>query len=627
MRQALIRQRTSAIKMFPAPSSGWIANQNLAVNAPRSLLGAHVLENFFPTATGIEIRNGSAIYATLGLGDSDVTAIFDYNNGNVKRLFASTATTVYDITNIISPINYRLSTGTDEIVDDVGNYIGQQSTVGMEVIENQNGGNWIVTQFATTGGTYLVAVNGEDPMQIFDGEYWFPIDEDDIYTLAYDALTADFSENTTITGATSGATAYILHVEKSVTSGTLYLTDVTGTFQDNEIISGGGGSATVNGVAAPYYVGVTGVDTSLFSYVWSYKNRLYFIEKESTNVWYLPVDSIGGAAEVFRMGGEFSEGGKLLIGSGWSLDTSGDGGLSEQCIFITDEGQVVAYQGLSPEPDQGWSRVGGYKIGKPLGSLAWIRAGGDIIVATDIGDVPLSQAVNRDIAALSPVAVSYPIETEWNRTVDERRSLPWHCVVWPERQMVIVAPQVVEDLPPMAFVANARTGAWAKFTNWNIKCLCVYDGRLFFGSSDGKVIEAYVTGMDEGSPFTARALPLFNDLGSPASLKSAKIARAVTRGTNDANPKLSVMRDYEVSFTAPPPAPIISGSGVWGGAIWGQSEWGGIADKKTQQKFTSVSKLGYSLSVGMQITSGSLTPLDTELVRLEMTYETTDIVA
>lgn len=627
MRKALVRQRTSAMKMFAAPTSGWIANQNLAISAPKSLQGAEVLENFFPTATGIEVRRGSSLYATLGGGDMPVTAIFDYNNGNNKHLFASTATTIYDITVVSSPMNYRLSTGSDEIVTDGGDYIGQLSTGGLERVTGLSGGDWITTQIAMTGGIYLVAVNGQDPMHVFDGEQWFPIDDGDIYMLLYDTETAPFVENETLTGGTSGATASIVHVEDSGTTGVLYITDVVGTFQNNEIISSASGSATADGTPQPYYVGITGVDTRDLSYVWTYKNRLWFIKKESMNAWYLPIDNIGGVATSFPMGGEFSEGGKLLIGTSWSLDTSGDGGLSEQCVFISDEGQVVAYQGLSPATAATWSRVGGYKIGKPLGPLAWIRAGGDFIVATDIGHVPLSQAVNRDIAALSPVAVSYPIETSWNQAVDERRSLPWHCVVWPERQMAIVAPQSTVDLPPVCFVANARTGAWSNFTNWNIRCLCVYDGRLFFGSDNGRVVEAYVTGMDEEVPFTATVLPLFNDLGSPASLKSPKIARAVTRGSNDINIQLSIMRDYIVSMPSPPDAASLATDAVWGGAVWGQSQWSGTLDKKIQQAFTSVSGLGYSLSIGAQITSGSIIPLDTELIRLEMTYESTDIIA
>lgn len=628
MRQARIRQRTSALKTFPAATQGWIANQNLALNPSRNLNGAYLLENYFPTATGMEIRKGSALYATLGEGTMPVTAIFDYNNGNNRRLFASTANTIYDITTVSSSINYQLSTGTEDIVDDLGNQLGQLSTENLDVVTGLSGGNWVTTQFATTGGTYLIAVNGEDPMHLYDGTDWFPIDEDDVYMITYDAKTADFGESQTLTGGTSGATGFVLHVEpSSPTTGFLYITDVTGTFQNNELITTSTGSATADGTPQPYFTGITGVDTRTLSYVWSYKNTLFFIQKDSQTFWYLPVDQISGAAESFPLGGEFSEGGKLLIGSGWSLDTSGDGGLSEQCIFVTTEGQVAVYQGISPATAATWSKVGTYKIGKPLGPLAWIRAGGDIIFATDIGDIPLSQAINRDVAALAPAAVSYAIETEWNREVAARRTSPWNCVVWPEQQMVLVAPPTVDENPPMTFVANARTGAWSKFTNWDIRCLCVFDGRLFFGSEDGRVVECYVTGMDEGVPFTANYVPMFNDFGNPASLKIPLIARARLRGSNEVNAQLDIMSDYMITLPSSPSSNAIDTSSVWGGSVWGAATWGGKRDKRIQQAWTSVGGLGYALAPSLQITSGSLIPLDTEVIDVETTFEISDIVA
>lgn len=617
-------RRTSQEQKFSAPKSGWIKNE--ALDSPESPNGAFLLDNWFPTATGCTIRRGSQIYATLGGGSDDVTAIFDYNNGNIKRLFASTSTTVYDITAVSSPINYQLWTGTDDIVDDLGNNIGQLSTGGLEVIEGMSGGDWVTTQFSTTGGVFLVAVNGQDPMHIFDGQFWFPIDEDDVYTLAYDAQTSPFATGETVTGGTSGATGYILHVTTSL----LYITDVTGTFVDNETLTSTGtppGSATSDGVAMPYYVGITGADTRTFSYVWVYKNRLWFIQKDSFTAWYLEPDSISGEASKFDMGADFTEGGKLLLGSGWSLDTSGDGGLSEQNAFFSDEGQVVVYQGLSPEPDQGWSKVGTYKIGKPLGKLAWQRAGGDIILATDIGYVPLSQAVNRDIAALSPGAVSYPIETAWNELVEERRSAEWKCAIWPEQQMVVIGTPTVADTSPMCVVANARTGAWARFTGWHITSLCVFQGRMFFGSTEGKVIEAYVTGMDEDAPFTASVIPQFLDMGSPASKKVPTLARATTRSSYDVVHKLNSNRDYQTTLPAPPSAAPLDVSGVWGGAIWGESTWGGRRDKQTQQEWQSVGGEGYALAPGLQITSGSIIPLDTELVSLQLLYTTGENVS
>lgn len=625
------RQRPAAkssitpVAPFPAAVAGWISNQNLA-QPSGTPQGAVVLENIFPTATGGITRRGSAPYAQLGGGTEPVTAIFAYNNGNNRKLFASTSTTVYDITIVASPLNMLLGDeGEDVLVTDEGDEIGILSTAGLEMIESLTGGAWIDTQFATTGGVYLVIVNGSDPEYIFDGIRWYPIDEHGIYTLAFDAEVTPFEAGQMVTGGTSGATGEIVYVDSSGGAGTLYLMGFSGAFVDNETVTSTTGEATTNGTAVAYYVGIEGVDTDNLDYVWVYKNRLFYVEKDSMNAWYLPVDQVGGTATVFPLGGEFTEGGKLLFGASWSLDSSGSGGLSEQCVFISDRGQVVVYQGLSPD-DTDWQKVGTYKIGRPLGPKAWFRAGGDLIIATDIGNIPLSQAIQRDYAALAPAAVSFPIETEWNDAVQSRVSANWEQVIWPEKQMVLIALPTVNEQAPEMFIANARTGAWAKFTNWDGTCLEVFNGRLFFGSVEGKVIEANVGGLDQGAPYTCTYVPLFTDLGSPAARKVSMIARAVTRGPYDVNPRISVMEDYLVDLPSPPAAsPIPSGS-RWDVGTWGSSVWGESNSLKVQQNWTSVSGYGYALAPALQITSGAVTPLDTEIVRIDLTYEISDII-
>ena len=615
-------QSSTALMAFPAAVAGWVSNQNIAAPQPGPQ-GAAVLDNIFPTATGGILRRGSSIYATLGAGVLPVTALFSYNNGNNRKLFAANEETVYDITIITSPINYTLSTeGGDDIVTDTGDYLGQLSTGGLEVIENATGGNWIDTQFATTGGTFLIIVNGADEMFLYDGSLWFPIDEFGIYTLDFDAEVSAFESGETVTGGTSGATGYIAHVDSNGSTGRLYLADAVGIFQDNETLTSASGEATANGVATAYYTGIDGVDTEDLDYVWVYKNRLFFVEKDSMNAWYLPIDQVGGTAEVFPLGGVFTLGGKLLFGASWSLDSSGEGGLSEQCVFISDQGEVAVYQGLSPE-DANWTKVGTYRIGKPLGRNAWFRAGGDMVIATDIGDIPLSQAIQRDYAALAPAAVSFPIETAWNDAVALRRASEWHQIIWPENQMVLVALPTINQQPAEMFVANARTGAWAKFTNWDGTCLEVFNGRLFFGSTGGKVIEANVTGLDQDQTYTGVYVPLFTDFGTPAARKIARIARSVTRGPQESvNPQLSASEDYIVNLPPPPSASSIQSGSQWGGGIWGQAVWGEQQSLKIHQSWTSVSGYFYAGAPAWQLTSGSLVPLDEEVVRLEVTYET-----
>lgn len=75
-----------------------------------------------------------------------------------------------------------------------------------------------------------------------------------IADLAYDAQTANFVGGDTVTGATSGAACQIISDTDAGSTGTLRCWISSGTFQDNEIITGAAyGSATVNGTASYLY--------------------------------------------------------------------------------------------------------------------------------------------------------------------------------------------------------------------------------------------------------------------------------------------------------------------------------------------------------------------------------------
>ncbi|XUM19749.1 hypothetical protein ACRAVF_18970 [Bradyrhizobium oligotrophicum S58] len=545
------KPRAAQLKTFLAPTSGWIANQNLLLPNARkpdgsTVNGASVLENWFPTATGIRMRGGSDAFAQIGSEDDPVVSLFSYHNGNVEKLFATTAGAIYDVSSPASPTNIHL---TDEsgnfLVDELGRYLlSSLSIPAGPAVDLLAGGDWSVAQFSTPGGTFLRLVNGVDTPLVFDGTSW----------------------------STSPA--------------------------------------------------ITGVDPTTLSFVFASKFRLWFIQKDSLNVYYLPVNSIGGAATLLPLGGIFSEGGSLMFGATWSIESGN--GPSEQTVFVTSEGQVAAYVGSDPSDPTTWSRQGVYHIGKPLGPHAFVRTGGDVAISTNIGLIPLSSAFQRDIAALAPVAVSYSIEIEWNKAV--AATVPsWQIALWPTKQMMLVAPPTPAGSVPKVLVANVRTGAWAPFTGWNVTCMQVFSDRLFFGSDSGKIVEAEVTGADQGSAYTATCAPLFDPLKSPAALKTGLESRVVLRATSRPTPKLSLQSDYVINLPVAPDDTTVVADNTWGTGKWGEAKWGSVADKQTYQTWGSTPGGGYSLSTAVQITSGSFSAPDVELVSLDLLYDVGDV--
>lgn len=406
-------------------------------------------------------------------------------------------------------------------------------------------------------------------------------------------------------------------VVQFATSGGVFLRGVNGT--DTPFVYDGSTWGTT-----PAITFTDGTTADQLNYVWAAQNRLWFIKKNSLYAYYIDPAAIGGAATAFPMGGIFSRGGSLLFGAQWSIETLA--GMDQRTVFVTTEGEAAVYQGNDPSSATTWSLVGVYRIGKPLGPKAWIRAGGDIVIATDIGFVALSQALTRDFSVLSESAVSFPIETEWNDAVAQRAGANWHCEVWPTNQMAVVALPTVAGTTPAFFVSNVRTGAWAKYSGWDATCLAVYNEGLYFGSQAGKIVQANVTGADQGIPYTSTYIPLFDDLRSSGSLKIGRMGRAALRCDIPVTENLTLNTDFDVSTPPAPDATPVAGVSVWGTGIWGQSVWGAASSPSTQQNWKSLSGMGYALAPCLQITSGSVAPLDAQIVRVEMTYDMADLV-
>lgn len=627
------RARRAEVATFTAPIGGWISNRALAMpNADGMPQGADRLDNFFPTATGCILRRGSRTYVQLD-SDDDIVSLFKYVVGDNSRMFGATDTAIYDLSASSVPFNLsgRTSSVLKNLVTDTGAHLIVRLSTNPSVYEYAiGGGDWVTVQFGVTGGTYLIGVNGASEAFIFDGQDFYPFGTSDVSKLSYDGGTVAFTSGQTVTGGTSGATAKIYKVVGSSATGELWLTDIVGTFQNNEALTdGSGGAAVANGTPVIAITGLTfqspegnGLTTADFSFVWVYKEALYFIEKNSLRAWYLEPDQVGGELKPYPLNGFLDKGGSLLWGQSWSLASSDQGGLSAQNVFTTTEGESAVFQGLSPE-DATWSMVGVYRVGKPLGKHGFMRAGGDLVIATDVGYVPLSKAVQVDFSVLAPNAVSYPIQVAWSEAISER-GRNWQCEIWPEGQMAIVVPSLSDSIDPVWFVSNANTGSWAPFTNWEATCVLAWNGRLFFGAKGGIVYEAMVGGTDDGELYTGIYVPLFSDVGKPTSYKTARMARLESKSAAPINEKVSCIFDFSTSIPSPPGASLVPVGNEWDNADWNSSIWNANRNAIVTKRRHSVAGDGYRLAPVLQITSGADVPLDAEIITLDVTFESGD---
>jgi hypothetical protein len=520
---AIGSQNKSKTMRFPAPVRGLIKNENIAMTKPA---GAVVMENWFPTSTGIRTRRGLRKHATLE-GSSPVASVMPYQAASLSKLFAANDSGIFDITTVANP-NTVLTA--------------------ISGIGTCTSGAFSYTQFTTSGGPFLVCVNGVDLHKIYDGAAWV--------------------ENTPA---------------------------ITGTTTDN------------------------------WSHCWTHQNRLFGVKKNSQTAVYLPVDNVGGVATSFPLGGVFKLGGDLLSGATWSLDSGA--GLTTNCVFISTEGEVAIYAGSDPAT---WALQGVYKIGRPMGKNALFKAGGDLVVATVDGLIPISAAISRDQAALQQVAVSYPIEELWLQQTTLRSAQAWQCATWPQKQMLVVSTPTYGGASNQVLVANTRTGAWTVFTGgWDCRGMAVLGASFYFGASNSVVYEAEQAASDNGAPYTCRVAGLFDDIKAPALQKIAKVIRGVFQSLyQDFTTQFSTSVDFQTNWPSNP-ATIVepTSSGLWGSALWGSFIWGGKTQRYRKVDWQSVDGVGASISWQLQVTLGNMTPPDIELAAIDLVYETGEAVA
>jgi hypothetical protein len=306
------------------------------------------------------------------------------------------------------------------------------------------------------------------------------------------------------------------------------------------------------------------------TYVWKYRGRFYFIEGGTMNAYYLGIDSFQGALALIPLAGAATKGGKLLWGASWSID-AGDG-IDDKCVFCTDQGELLIFTGSNPADASNWRQEGRYATSVPLGMNAHQAIGGDILIATVDGIIPISASIQKDVSQLDLASITRAIKPMWRNEVIAKRALPWTMCKWDEQGLLFVTWPGGNPGNRYCAVVNIATGAWCRAVGYDAMCFARMRGDMFFGNQDGIVMQANRTGYDDGQPYTAVMVGGWEMFSSQATTMVFRQARASFSSGNGApfTPQLSATTDYIITLPAPPPAAPDPGvADVWDQGVWG----------------------------------------------------------
>lgn len=585
MRQAASRRQVSRTISVPSPVGGWNTRDALAEQKPNE---AVILDNMFCLPYAVRVRPGYSNYVT-GLASTARTLMSYAPATGGPRLFAAAGANIYDVSTT-----------------------GAAPAPSLTHLSNDS---FRKVVFGTPGGHFLVAVNGADLPVVWNGSYWGNLFSA-AFTVTVTSITSVGTACTvTMTGAhnlQTGMAVTITGATEAAYNGTFVITKTgANTFTYTALSVPGASPATGAPVVTPVInAAITGVTPSTLTHVNAHKNRLYFIQNNSLSAWYLPTNSIGGAAQELRFSSLFTRGGYLVAMGTWTVD--GGYGLDDYAVWITSEGQVAVYRGTDPAAPGTWALVGIYELSAPVGRDCFQKYGGDLLCITKEGLAPLTKALISSAVTDRMMLTDNIQHTVSSYTTLYGANAGWKILLYPEENVLIV------NVPASAstsyqLVMNTISGAWSQFKNWNAASWERHQGAIYF-STGTNVALAWTGNQDAGQPIAFEGLQSFHYANSPAQLKQVKMLRPLLSVDGTPNVLLGVNADFDTST----PTGLVSfaqnTASVWDTALWDSGIWTG--DPTIKRDWQTAFAMGYCFAAHMvgTISTSSLSWISTDYV-------------
>ena len=387
----------------------------------------------------------------------------------------------------------------------------------------------------------------------------------------------------------------------------------------NITTAGGSFLVAVNGVdSALLYNGttwsnpsITGVSSADFDNVTLFKNRLWFVQHNSLKAWYLPVNNIGGAAEAFDLTSIAKLGGSITSFGAWTIDAGY--GVDDNLVFVTSNGEIIVYRGTDPSSASTWALIGVWQLGAPVGHRCILKWGGDILILSLDGLLPLAQALQS--SRLDPrVALSDKIQgaiTEVTSTY--QNNFGWQILYYAKRNALFINVPIAVG-QQQQFVMNTITKAWCNFTGWNANCWTIYNDEPYFGGNGFVGLAWDDNYIDNTSSITANALQAFNYYGSRGVKKYFTRARPSLFTDGVPSTFVGMNVDFQIADTTAALSFAPNPYALWDSARWDTGVWGsGLTITNNWQGITGIGYCG-------------ATQLKTSSSGIQVEWASTDVV-
>tara|TARA_A100000171_G_scaffold25913_1_gene24126 strand:- start:1932 stop:3479 length:1548 start_codon:yes stop_codon:yes gene_type:complete len=349
------------------------------------------------------------------------------------------------------------------------------------------------------------------------------------------------------------------------------------------------------------------VNPNTLTGVHAHKNRVYYWTGTSQNFYYsATVDTFQGNFTKFPVGLVGTFGGNILSINSLSID--GGEGVDDLLAIIMTSGEVLIYSGSNPSSD--FALVGTFRIAEPVNEKRGIaKLGGDVIVMTREGYLPLSQVVRQDLIGNKAQAISEKIRgTVISQVKLTGTSTGWQIFVSPDGDKVYFNYPTGDTNDPFnQHVFNPIIRAWCIFENMASHVWGQFNGDTFFGSSDGKVFK--IGGdSDNDENIVGDLSTSYNYFNDRAGIKRFSSVQPMLEGLTDVDFSFGVGVDQKPPSTIEVAAvTFASNLATWDVATYDDFFWADSAGAGTTRRRKAINQLGYSAALRVKVATNTQT--------------------
>jgi hypothetical protein len=581
----------------PAPIGGWNARDPLDSMPPTDAIS---LVNWFPQAGAVYGRGGSLTKVSLGTL-SNVDTLVPFTSSSGSAILAASGGKIFAV-DPVAATSTQKGTGFSVNNWQYGMYNNKAVLVnGTDLPQVYDGSTLsaIVANAAPVtissvvnagGGTIGAGLHGYRVSAVIGGKEGIPSNEVTVTNTASQKNTITWSlpngsvpvDNFKVYGRTSGGELLIATV-----SGTTF------SYVDDGSITPSGAMPSSDATPA-LFIGTVNM-----------KGRALYWSAAQCGFWYASAGAFQGALFYFPLDYVFREGGAVSLITTWSRD-NGDG-VDDMTAIISSNGECLVYQGNDPSSALAWQMVGRFHIGVPLSIRAVTKVGSAAIVVTNDGAQSLDEAIANQQTQDSSSFGGKVIRAFNIATTIYRSNFGWDCTFYPRGSMFIA------NIPINAtqfeqYVRNTDTGAWCRFTGWNARSMCVFNTRLYFGTTTGAIVLADTNSYDQnygfgddGNPVLKDAQQAYMRFTQPGMKSQITAVQLVTNMYKPTKASINFFADYATRALPNVSAADSFPATYWDQSLWDTFYWGDPDDDPLNQNArpTRHSVMGYGFALSL----------------------------